>query len=277
MGGWGTRRVRIAVLGLTIALGVVAVVGGATVLEIQAYKGWLGNDFRLYQTLGAQWLATGRPYTPDPSASELSGQFRYPPPALYLFVAFRFIPWPLWWIVPLSITAWVIWSWKPGPWFWLIALVAVCLSDIFVTIGTGNTDMWVVAVIALTTRWPAASWLLVAKPCALPFTLPAIRRRGWWVGLALAAAISLPLLPLWFDWLRVLPLYHGAQGPVWLYGIVNWPVFAVPWLARLMSARHRAITWAWKGTEERGAAAHKLAARQSEGNFGEHSLARDAE
>lgn len=232
----GSRHRRLVIIGLAIGFTIVVLLGIATFV-VQDLHGWLGADFRLYSSMGAQALATGQPYTPDPNAPELAGQFRYPPPALYLFVAFRFLPWPLWWIIPLSVTAWIIWWWRPALWFWAVTLGALCFSDAFVTIGSGNTDIWVVAVLALATRWPTASWLLVAKPSALPFTLPAIRRRGWWFGLALAAAVSLPLLPLWFDWLRVLPLYHGAQGPVWAYGLVNWPVFALPWLARYASRR----------------------------------------
>ncbi len=235
--GLTPARLRLVMIGLTAGLAVAALAGWAMLFVNQIQGGWLGADFHLYQSFGAQAIATGRPYTPDPNAPELSGQYRYPPPALYLFVAFQFIPWPLWWAVPLSVTGWVVWWWRPAPWFWTAALAALCFSGAFVTLGTGNTDIWVLAALALATRWPAVSWLLVAKPSALPFTLPALLHRGWWLGAALAALASLPLLPLWLDWLRMLPLYHGAQGPLWLYGLVNWPVFALPWLARLSSTR----------------------------------------
>ena len=87
----------------------------------------------------------------------LPGPLRYPPPALYLFVAFQFIPWPLWWGIPLGVTAYIIWYWRPAPWSWPILAAICCLVAFSAPITSGNTEMWVMMAIALATRWPSAS------------------------------------------------------------------------------------------------------------------------
>jgi hypothetical protein len=154
---------RALLVGLAGGLLLFSALFGIQLLAVQGEHDLIGTDFRLYMSFGAQAISTGDPYTPNPSAPELSGQYRYPPPALYLFVAFQFLPAPLWWIVPIAITGWIIAWWRPAIWSWPLFPAAFLLGyQFFITAGSGNTDIWVLMVIALATRWPAASWLLVA-------------------------------------------------------------------------------------------------------------------
>jgi hypothetical protein len=237
------RIVLLATTGVLLgfaALLLTAVYGGL------ASKGWLGADFQTYERAAAHFLSTGNFYARDPSGtwydgstSGLPGPARYPPPALFLFIAFLFIPWPLWWAIPLGVTAYIVWWWRPALWSWPIMAGIVCTTAFSAYLCTGNTDLWVMLVIALATRWPATSWLLVAKPTQLVLTLPFIRSRGWWMGLLVAAAVSLPLLPLWLDWLRAVPLYQGQDGAPLIYGLAAWPVMLLPLLARIASSRKR--------------------------------------
>lgn len=232
------RVVALTTTGVLLLFAVVllgAVYGGI------AAKGWLGADFITYRNYGAHFLATGNFYMPNqyvapwwvgsgnPPPANL-----YPPPALYLFVAFTFIPWPLWWGIPLGLSAWVIWWWRPALWSWPIIAAILCTVPFAAAVTLGNSGMWVMAAIALATRWPAASWFLVAKPNDLVLTLPFVPKRGWWVGLVAAALVSLPLLPLWIDWLTALRFYAGAT---WLYEVEAWPMLLIPVLARLASTR----------------------------------------
>jgi hypothetical protein len=190
---------------------------------------------------GAHFLATGDPYMPAQYVGPWAGPGNqtnlYPPPAILLFAAFTVLPSVLWWAIPLGIvTAITVW-WRPAAWTWPLIALILCTVPFSSGIATGNSGMWIMAVIALTTRWPAAGWLLVAKPSEIPLILPWIRRRGWWLGLAVAVVVSLAMLPLWFRWAEVLRFY---TGPTFLYGVLGWPYVLIPALARVATTRSAA-------------------------------------
>jgi hypothetical protein len=70
--------------------------------------------------------------------------------------------------------------------------------------------MWVVALLAagLQWRWPAA--LILAKPTVAPLAFVGTTRRSWWAAIGAMALISVPLLPLWDQWIAV--VRHSPPG-----------------------------------------------------------------
>ena len=63
------------------------------------------------------------------------------------------------------------------------------------------------------------------------FALPGIRRRSWWVGIGVFALLSLPLLALWPDYLRVALNSSGSLT----YALLDFPIMLAPlaaWLGR---------------------------------------------
>jgi hypothetical protein len=230
---------RVAHVGVRVVTGVLLLFAAAVFVAVWqgiAAKGWLGADFIVYRDFGAHFLATGDPYLPFTSGVDLPGGARYPPPALFLFVALNFIPWPLWWIIPLGIVAANVRYWRPADWSWPIMAAVLATVPFPAAVACGNSGLWVMAVIAMATRWPAASWFLVAKPNELILTLPFIRHRGWWIGFLIAALASLPLLSYWFDWFTALHSYRGGSPAT--YSIDAWPLFLLPVLARIASTRY---------------------------------------
>jgi hypothetical protein len=98
----------------------------------------------------------------------------------------------------------------------------------------GNPMLWTMAVVALGTRfgWPFA--LVLFKPTLAPFAVLGIRRRSWWLALAIGAVSLVAFGSLWTDWLTVL---GNARGPLvnLAYSAHDVPLMLVPlvaWLGR---------------------------------------------
>ena len=110
----------------------------------------------------------------------------YPPSLLVLLVPFTFLPDPVWIAVPLAITAWIVWSWRPSYWGWVAIALCLCYPYTFGNYLLGNPAMWVTAIVALATRWPAFGPLIIIKPAPtlLPFALVGVRHRAWWLSFA---------------------------------------------------------------------------------------------
>jgi len=118
-------------------------------------------------------------------------------------VPFLVLPTFVWYVVPPLVIGWVIWHHRPAPWSW--PLLALCLAWPFTvnTVLYGNPTPWIAMCVALGTvyGWPAVGVLL--KPSLAPFALVGVRRPSWWIALTIGAALSLPLLPLWIQYLAV--------------------------------------------------------------------------
>lgn len=195
----------------------------------------MGTDYDLYMDVTRRWLATGVFYEPY----QLTGPYSleggvmpvlYPPVALWLLVPFTVIPWPLWWAMPILGTAWIVWSWRPGPISW--PLIAICLAwePTHIHLMSGNPGLWAMLATALATRWAFAGPFALLKPSLFPFAAVGIRRRSWWLGLAVFSLLSLAVLPMWFDWLTALAnqsnnggfLYSWQAAPIMLIPLVAW-------------------------------------------------------
>ncbi len=91
-----------------------------------------------------------------------------------------------------------------------------------------TTDIWALAGICAGLRygWPAV--LVLLKPTLAPFALIGINRPRWWIAAALLALASLPLLPIWADYLTaatnmtINPDYSLGSLPLLLVAIVAW-------------------------------------------------------
>jgi hypothetical protein len=221
------RRLGAVVVGLGLALTVLAI-------EREARLGiheW-GQDHRFYVESARHWLDTGSFYLPHQLAGpydvRLMVDVLYPPIALALFVPFVFLPWVLWWIVPLGVLAYVVWSLRPAGWAWPFLALAAFWPRSVGDVLWGNTDLWVAAAVAGGIRWGWPAVLVFLKPTFAPLALVGVRDRRFWLGVGVLALVSLPMLPLWADYLtamrhlRIDPLYSVRSLPLVLVPVVAW-------------------------------------------------------
>lgn len=201
------RLLTFAALCLAVLVGIEAVyLALAFVAPASGFE--FGQDYRFYRDVGTQWLASGQVYLPrqlaGPYVVELMVDVLYPPIALWLFVPFAFLPAVLWWVIPICLTLYVLRWLHPAPWA-LVAMLALMTYP--ASIGAflfGNTNMWAVAAIAAGIRWGWPAVALVVKPVFLPFALVGVRHRSWWIVGGLGVLLSLPMLPLWLDYVRAM-------------------------------------------------------------------------
>ena len=227
-----------------LALGAVllmAVYGG---MAFSIMAGWAneyppswGMDYELYKDFTQRWLDGKGFYLPE----QLAGPYditilppMYPPVFLWFMVPFVWLPGVLWWALPIGAVTWWVWRSRPSPWTW--AAIAACLAfprsgEILIL---GNPTMWIVAFSALGLRfgWPSVGVLL--KPSLFPFALPGIKRRSWWIALAVYAVACIPFGAMWADW--VVALVNANQGA--LYNIRDVPIMLIPLLAWFSSTAH---------------------------------------
>lgn len=211
-----------------------------------------GIDYRLYMDATRRWLSGGGFYGPQ----ELAGSFAvtygvtlYPPVALLVFAPFTVLPPIAWWIVPLGLTAWGLVRLKPAPWSWPLVVLPLVWWTAAERIVSGNPVIWSLAALTLacSAGWPGVFVLL--KPSLFPFAFVGGWRREWWVALLGLALLSLPFLPMWFEWLAVLRhaktpaglLYSAQEAPLLLIPLVAWvasPIGPMPTL-RAVWTRNR--------------------------------------
>lgn len=229
--GWIAPRV---IIGVAF---IATVYVGAILLTDARFANTLGWDLSIYRDAAQRWLSGSWFYYPEQVAGpyELTnGHVLYPPPVLLLFVPFTVLPVILWWLVPLTVIVWRIVALRPSAWAW--AGMAACLAyppTVELTIS-GNPLLWVVAALALATRWPWVSVLVFAKPSLLPFAFYGVRYRSWWVALGACALISLAFLPMWSDWFTVLVNARGRLVTLG-YSASNVPMMLIPivaWIGR---------------------------------------------
>lgn len=218
-----------ALLALVILLAQVP-----TLLQVIAMPDWNGYgaaDYELYMNAAQTWLDTGVFYHPHQLAGPyhiVMGDVLYPPVILWLLVPFTFLPGFLWWAIPLGVTAWVLWKLHPGPLAWPLMAAVLAWQPVQIHVISGNPGLWSMMFLALGTlyRWPAAFAFL--KPTIGIFGLFGIRSRQWWYGFAAFCALSLAVLPMWFDWLTVVGngdasiAYSWQEAPMMLLPLIAW-------------------------------------------------------
>jgi hypothetical protein len=196
-----------------------------------------GVDYRLYTAATTRWMAGGGFYEPlqvaGPYVPWGLPSILYPPTTLLLFVPFTILPAVLWWAIPIGIVAAVMVGHRPHPLAWPAIAMCLWFPTTAEVIYAGNPVLWIVAALAIATRWPAAAVLVLLKPTLAPFALWGIRCRSWWLALACLAAVSLVFLPMWVDYIHVLLNARDPNGL--LYSLNQVPTLLVPvvaWLGR---------------------------------------------
>lgn len=222
-------------LGLALVLLAFAAMLATTprAIEWAGLYGFGNGDLTRGYLVGAQrFLETGSPYAP----ATVQGpwylgpwSFIHPPTALVLFVPFLWLPLWLWWAVPLAVTALCLYRLHPAPWTWPLMALALVWPRSVTSIVAGNTDMWAMAFVAAGAVWGWPAALLAIKPTFAPLAVVSVRRRGFWLAALVGALLSLPTLPLWLDYARVIG--NVGLGPT--YSLYNLPLIAIPFVGWL--------------------------------------------
>lgn len=228
MGGWAlVFRVLTAAILLFAAVQAVVVMSVATTYEGGAA---VGMDLRTYMMRTDEWLDGGSFYRDrqlhGPYVIETDDSM-YPPTLLYLTVPFALgLPAILWWLIPGTIIAVSLRRIRPPRWTWPVMAFVLLLPRTSLVLVLGNPAMWAVAAAfaGVAYGWP---WVLVVlKPTFAPLALLGVQRRSWWLALAVFVAVSLPLLPLWFDYAGVLLNAQNTRGLEYTLG--EWPLMLAP-------------------------------------------------
>jgi hypothetical protein len=229
--------VRVAVGVLLLVIGYEVFYSIANPLGVVHY--W-GADYNVYMDTARRWLAGGDFYHPF--------TVFYPPIALLVFAPMSHLPSVLWWAIPLGTIAYVVVRQCRSD-LQRVALLAALSDFALVPIVSGNGSLWVAAAIAAGNRWGWPAAFIVLKPNLAPWSLVGVRRRSFWVVLGVLAAVSVLMLPMWFEWLHA--LQAGQASPAWQNGTVAssrgddyltgllWPPFALLWYATRVTDRRR--------------------------------------
>lgn len=246
-------------LGLALILLAFAAVQAWRLYQTFALHDAVALDYRTWVHIGERALAGGGFY----SAEQLTGPYQmvtewvryptnvptlYPPPFVLVFVALTAAPPFLWWAVPIGIIAYLVASWRPAPWTWPLLALALCWPSSASVVIVGGTSMWVAALLAAGLRWHWPTLLIMLKPTLAPLALVGIRHRSWWVAAIGLGAMSVALLPMWFDYLTVL---RHASDPNPLYSLGDLPLFAAVLLAWQTQWERTAGQGSRGGTTER--------------------------
>ena len=202
--------------------------------------GLLGRDYGLYMEATRRWMGGGPFYLPEQLAGPYDmpwGQIFYPPQALALFVPFTVLGGALFVLIPAAITGWMIWSHRPTFWAWTaILLVLVLHPDAPLSWIAGTPTIWMVALVALSTRWPWVSAFIWFKPSVFPLALSGIRDPRWWLVSASFLVSAIALWPMMGEWLTAVLNARGENSGL-LYSLsptaVAGPLIPViAWLGR---------------------------------------------
>jgi hypothetical protein len=213
-------------------VGLLLIAETAYLVAVVIPANWeLGQDYVFYRDVGSRWLADGSYYLPrqveGPYVVRLMEDVLYPPSGLFLFVPTAILGPVFYWLVPVAVTLYVIRGLNPAPWTWVVMLVLLCYPRAIGAYLFGNTDIWAVAGIAAGIRWGWPAVLLLIKPTFAPFALVGIRHRSWWVAGILLGLASLPMLPLWFDYLDAARFMRIDAG----YSLGSLPLLLIPLVA----------------------------------------------
>ena len=200
----GRRRPIGRVIGLTI-IGV-EILWVAYVIAVSLGNPSFGLDYRWHVEAAQRLLDTGTPYLPFELAGPFvigDGAILYPPTAFLLFIPFIWLPAVLWWAIPIAILAYGLWWHHPPLWAWVVIMTILAFDKSLNVYVFGNPSMWLVAAVAAGTVWRWPFVFVFAKPTFAPIAFLGVRRRSWWVALAVLGVASL-LLPA-----RLVRLVHG--------------------------------------------------------------------
>jgi hypothetical protein len=231
----------------------VLVIVGAGGLAVFLYSAllWtgtpLGLDLVVYQAAARRWLAGGgfypgyqmaAPFSFTPDVTYALPPLLEPPQMLALFVPSIFVPAILWWAIPIGTIAATVFHWRPAPWALAVILLALVYLPTLRAIAAGNASVWLVAALALATRWRLFAVLVFLRPTLFPFALFGIRHRSWWMAAALLGLVWLIALPMDLDWIRSMVHAQGAGGL--LHSLDHIPLISIPLVAYV--ARQRTAT-----------------------------------
>jgi hypothetical protein len=234
---------------LTILFGALAV-WNVLATARGSLAGFVGWDFGHYVDAARRWVDTGSPYLPSEVAIPFQFgdlTFLHPPISLILFAPFLVLPAFLFWLVPLAGTVWIIVSWRPERWAWPIMPLQLIWPRFGGAVIVGNTDLWIVFLIAAGLRFGWPILLLAIKPSIAPFAIvemaaliradsvPTRRWREIALAAALLAVIAVPFGNLWFEWFAVVRNSPGDP----LYSIASIPWLTVPVVAWIAKRRYR--------------------------------------
>jgi hypothetical protein len=241
---WRDRWYRPALICLTIVVGALGIYVAIRRAGVFLKLGVLGVDHAMFMDFGRRWLEGGTIYLPY----QLNGTYAYDVgsgtmdvatmPALYppivgpVFAIWRLLPAVLWWAIPIAILAYAFVCWRPALWAWPVMLATLIWPNTADSLWAGSSNLWIVAGVAagLIWGWPAA--VVAFKPSLAPFMLIGVRRRSWWIAVALIAVLSLVLLP---EWVRYATVLQNLDSPGVLYSLGDLPLLVVPviaWAAR---------------------------------------------
>jgi len=195
--------------------------------------GVVGVDHGIYQDAALRWLGGGFFYYPaqvNGPYEIVQGHVLYPPFALAWLVPGAYLPDLLWWGIPLVVIAAVVVHHRPPLWAW--PMIGLCVATFWSVeiIASGNPGLWIAMFVAIGTVWRPAFALVLLKPSLFLFALLGIRSRGWWVIAAAIAALSIVLLPMSLDYVRVVLNARGGNATI-LYSVRDVPLMLVPLIA----------------------------------------------
>ena len=195
--------------------------------------GVVGVDHGIYREAALRWLGGGSFYYPEQVNGPyeiVQGHVLYPPFALAWLVPGAYLPDLLWWGIPLVAIAAVVVHHRPPLWAW--PMIGLCVATFWSVeiIASGNPGLWIAMFVAIGTVWRPAFALVLLKPSLFLFALPGIWSRGWWVIAAAIAALSIVLLPMSLDYVRVVLNARGGNATI-LYSIRDVPLMLVPLIA----------------------------------------------
>jgi len=247
-------------IGRLAAIGATTVVVVFLVLEVpMIWSGFaadpaaIGGDFHLYVDRTRSFLAGDGFYLPRQLAGPYFwavGDAFYPPTAILLFAPFLVLPAVFWWAIPVAIVVGVIAWHRPALWSWPLLVACIAWPFTVSSFLFGNPAIWIAALVALGTVLPVAGPFVLLKPSLAPFALAPLalagtRSRGWWIGSAVLALVSVAFLPLWIEWIQVitdahLPIdYSFHDMPICLIGIVA--AMGGTWRPSIMRLRVRPV------------------------------------
>lgn len=190
-------------------------------------------DYHLYLDATSRWLHGGPyylPYQVDGPYDASPGVVLYPPTFIPIVAPFLVLPWIAWWVIPIATVVAVTLHWRPRVVAWPGIAMCLWFPGTTVMIVAGNPTMLFVAAVALATVWSWPGALVFLKPSLFPFAFVGIRRRSWWIALAVLVVVGLPFGTMWIDYVKVLLnarhplglLYNLGQVPTMLLPLVAW-------------------------------------------------------
>ena len=226
---WGRAMRVVAVAAFVVAIARAV----AYFTTIPAPERSIGIDYQLYTDAARRWLENGIFYLPFQTAGPYNvigiGEVLYPPVILWLLVPFTVLPAILWWAIPATLTVVAIARMRPAAWSLALAGAICTTHAVQAPIFWGTPVIWLAPAVAwgFLLGWPAVFVLI--KPTLAPFALAGLTRpRAFVAGIVAFAVLSLPFLPMWFDWLAAIRnsdlglTYAFTQNLLLIVPVVTW-------------------------------------------------------